>query len=164
MTHRPVRAAAVICAAVLAVTLTGPPAHAASGSVTDPKGDFPDIVKLAYANRASSVRMTMTYADAAEAQNESFYLLWGRKRYQVFESRSAGLRELRYYRSGTAAPKAVSCDGLKVVHQDARDATKVVIPRACIPKAADTLKFQGIATAGLSLVDETRKSPRTRRG
>ncbi len=163
MTHR-VRSAAVLSAAVLALTLTGTPAQAASGSLTDPGGDLPDIVKLAYANRASSVRMTMTYADAAEAQNESFYLRWGRKSYQVFESRSAGLRELRYYRNGSAAARTVDCAGLKVVHRDKADATKVVIPRSCIPKAADTLKFQGIATAGLSLVDETRRSPRTRRG
>lgn len=164
MTHRRVRAAAVLSAAVLAVTLSGSPAHAAGGALTDPRGDLPDIVKLAYANRASSVRMTMTYADARDAQNESFYLRWGRKSYQVFESRSAGLRELRYYRNPSATARTVDCAGLKVVHQDARDATKVVIPRSCIPKAADTLAFQGIATAGVSLVDETRKSPRTRRG
>jgi hypothetical protein len=164
MTHRRVRVAAVLSAAVVAVTLASSPAHAASGRLTDPRGDLPDIVKLAYANRASSVRMTMTYADVRDAQNESFYLSWGRKSYQVFESRSAGLRELRFYRSRSATPRTVDCAGLKVVHRDGVDATKVVIPRSCIPKAADTLRFQGIATAGVSLVDETQKSPRTRRG
>ncbi len=142
------------------------PALADSGSVIDAKGDYPDIVKLAYRNGASSVAMTMTYASSADAQNESFYLHWGTagKRYQVFESRSAGIRELRFYSGSNAAARPVTCAGLRVVHRDAYEATKVVIPRSCITKAANALRFQGVATAGLSSSDETKKSPRTARG
>lgn len=143
-----------------------PPAFADSGSINDAKGDYPDIVKLAYRNGDSSVRMTMTYTNLADAQNESFYLHWGTagKRYQVFESASAGIRELRFYSGSTAAGRPVTCDGLRVVHRGAYERTTVVIPRSCIPKAANTLRFQGVATAGLTSSDETKKSPRTARG
>ncbi len=149
----------------VAVLLTGGGvASADTGSLTDAKGDFPDIVKLSYNNGASKVKMTMTYA-GARAQNESFYLKWGKagKRYQVFISPSAGISELRYY-GGTNAPvKTIDCSGLRVT-QPSATSTKTVIPRSCLKKAADKLRFQGIATEGLTSADETKTSKAVARG
>ena len=87
------RAAGLAVAVLLA---GGGVATAATGSLTDPRGDFPDIVKLSYSNAASKVKLTMTYAEV-HPQNESFYLKWGKagKRYQVFNSPLAGISELR---------------------------------------------------------------------
>ena len=65
-------------AVVGALLTSSAAAYAASGSVTDPKGDYPDIVKLGYVNAKSKVTMTMTLA-GDHAQNESFYLRWGSK-------------------------------------------------------------------------------------
>lgn len=147
-----------------ALILGNAAAYAASGSLSDPKGDYPDLVKLAYANAKSKVSMTMTVA-GAHAQNESFYLRWGSKgaSYQVFSSPSIDLTELRYYSRTSAEPKRLTCKGL-VVRQPSATVTTVTIPRTCIPKAPDTLRFQGIATEGTSLLDETKVSRAIRRG
>lgn len=133
-------------------------AHAASGSLNDPRGDYPDIVKLAYNNAQSKVVMTMTYA-GGHAQNESFYMRWGKrgKHYQVFASPSAGLEELRF--SG----ETVACKKLSVKRPSAVK-TKVVVPRSCLKKAPDKLRFQGIATEGLFSADETKVSKKIARG
>ena len=150
--------------AVAALLAGGGVAHAASGSLTDPQGDFPDIVKLSYTNGPSKVTMKLTYA-SAHPQNESFYLKWGTagKRSQVFNSPSASIQELRYYSATTASAKKTACSGLKVTEPSAIS-TKVVIPRSCLKKAADKLRFQGIATEGLSLSDQTKVSKAVARG
>jgi hypothetical protein len=150
--------------AVAALLAGGGVASAATGSLTDPKGDFPDIVKLSYSNGSSKVTMTMTYA-GARPQNESFYLKWGTsgKRYQVFNSPSASIRELRYYRATNASPKRIACSGLRVNQPSARS-TKLVIPRGCLAKATDKLRFQGIATEGLFSSDQTKVSKAVARG
>jgi hypothetical protein len=155
------RAAGIAVAVLLA---GGGVAGAATGSLTDPTGDFPDIVKLAYSNGSSKVKMTLTYADN-RAQNESFYLKWGTagKRYQVFVSPSAGISELRYYGGTDAQFKAIPCSGLSVT-QPSATSTKAVIPRTCLKKAADKLRFQGIATEGVASSDETKVSRAVARG
>jgi hypothetical protein len=149
---------------VIALLTGGATAYAASGLLTDPKGDYPDIVKLAYANAKSKVTVTLTYA-GARPQNESLYVRWGSKgqSYQVFLSESAGLEELRYYRSKTAASKTIACKGLVVRHATSLSTT-AVIPRTCLAKAPDTLRFQGIATEGIGSADETKVSKGVRRG
>lgn len=154
-------AGVVVVATLLA---GGGVAHAATGSLTDPKGDFPDIVKLSYDNGASKVTMTMTYT-GARPQNESFYVSWDTtgKRYQVFNSPSASIRELRYYGAKNAAAKRTPCSGLRVTRPSATS-TKVVVPRRCLTKAADRLRFQGIATVGLGSSDETKVSKAVARG
>lgn len=150
--------------AVAALSVGGGVASAATGSLTDRKGDFPDIVKLSYRNDSSEVTMTMTYA-GGRPQNESFYLKWGTagQRYQVFNSSSASIRELRYYRGTNASAKHIDCRGLRVAHPSARS-TKVVVPRSCLRKAADRLRFQGVATEGLMASDETKVSKAVARG
>jgi hypothetical protein len=155
------KTAGVMVAALLA---GGGVANAATGSLTDPKGDFPDIVKLSYDNGSSKVTMTMTYA-GARPQNESFYLEWGNtgKRYQVFNSPSASIRELRYYGGTNAASKRTTCSGLRLT-QPSATSTKVIIPRTCLTKATDSLRFQGVATLGLASSDETKVSKAVARG
>jgi hypothetical protein len=155
---------AVVVAALIALPASA--AHAAGGSLSDPKGDGdPDIVSLTYANKPKAVRMSMTYADIALAQNESFYLRWGAgKSYQLFSSDSAGIRELRYYSSKSALPKVVRCSGLTVTHQTAQDRTRVKIPRTCLAHAPKKLKFQGIATMGLSSSDQTKVTGKIAQG
>ena len=148
-------------AAVIALTLAGTAtAYADSGSITDPAGDYPDIVKLAYNNADSKVVMKLTYSEVA-AQNESFYMRWGSddEAYQVFVSESAGLEELRYYGNG----KAIKCEGLKIRRPD-DNVTKAVVPRSCLDKAPGKLRFQGIATEGLFNSDETKISKAVPRG
>jgi hypothetical protein len=138
-------------------------AHAASGSISDPKGDYPDIVKFAYSNAKSKVVMTATYAgDGVDgrAQNESFYMRWGsNKSYQVFLSPQIGAKELRW----SGATKPVACKRLTVKHPTSRS-TKVTVPRSCLGKAPGKLRFQGIATEGTSSMDKTRISKPVKRG
>ena len=133
-------------------------AQADSGSVDDPSGDLPDIVKLAYNNADSKVVMTMTY-NGFRAQNESFYMRWGDgKYYQVFRPAGGGA-QLRLN-----DPSSVKdCDGLKV-REPSELSTKVIAPRSCLKKAPDRLKFQGIATEGLSNSDETEITKAIARG
>ena len=148
-------------AAVIALSLAGTAtAYADSGSITDPAGDYPDIVKLAYNNADSKVVMKLTYSEVA-AQNESFYMRWGSEdeAYQVFVSESSGLEELRYHGNG----KAVKCDELRVRRPD-DNVTKAIVPRSCIGKAPGKLRFQGIATEGLFSADETKTSKAIPRG
>lgn len=150
--------------AVVALLASSAAAYAASGSVSDPKGDYPDIVRLAYVNAKSKVTLTMTLA-GGHAQNESFYLRWGSKgtSYQVFSSPSVKLKELRYYSSASAPQKRITCAGL-VVKQTSATVTTVTVPRTCLSKAPDALRFQGIATEGTSLLDETRVTAEIKRG
>jgi hypothetical protein len=150
------KAAATVIVALLAMSVT---VYADSGSLDDPKGDFPDIVKLNYDNGDSKVVMKLTYSGGA-AQNESFYMRWGdEKAYQVFVSRASGLQELRFYGKG----RAVKCDGLKI-RRPSNDVTKAVVPRKCLDKAPRKLRFQGIATEGLFSSDETKISKPIRQG
>jgi hypothetical protein len=150
------KTAAIALVSALALSAT---AYAAKDSLSDPKGDYPDIVKLNYNNADEKVVMKLSYNGQA-AQNESFYMHWGDdESYQVFASPSADIQELRYHGKG----KAVKCDGLKV-KRPSNDVTKAIVPRDCLNKAPDKLRFQGIATEGLYSVDETKISKAIKRG
>jgi len=138
------RMAAVVTAATLVWGATQ--AHAESGSIDDPEGDLPDIVKLAYNNADRKVVMTLTYS-GFRAQNESFYMRWGDgKYYQVF--RGPGLTQLRL--NGNTK----NCEDLRI-REPSSVSTKVIVPRSCLKKAPNKLRFQGIATEGLANSDET---------
>jgi hypothetical protein len=143
----------------VASTLFAPSAFAASGSLSDARGDLPDIVRLSYQNGVRQVVMTMKYSDIGLTQSESFYIRWGTSAsYQVFNSPSAGMRELRY--NG----QKVRCAGLEVTRQASLDQTRALVPVKCLGKAPQRLKFQGIATAGLMNCDQTAVSAWVRRG
>jgi len=145
---------------VLALSsLSAAPAAAAGGYITDPAGDYPDIRRLSYTNAATKVVMVMRYTNVQDAQNESFYIRWGTKSYyQVFYSKSGGMKELRY--NGNK----VACGSLSVTRLAAKESTRAVIPRSCLPQAPNRLKFKGIATAGLYSIDKTALSPWVNRG
>jgi hypothetical protein len=147
----------IVAGLLVGSLLLAPATHADSGSLSDPTGDFPDIVRLGWNNADTQVVMTMTYAEF-RAQNESFYMRFGEDYYQVFVSSGAGLQTLRFNGNTRA------CDGLRVRHAAAAVRTKVVVPRSCLRRAPDRLRFQGIATEGLSSSDETRLSARVARG
>lgn len=148
----------VAAIAVAASLVGGAQAHADSGSVNDPSGDFPDIIKLAYNNDDSRVVMTMTYS-GFRAQNESFYMRWGDgKYYQVF--RPIG-QDPQLRLNDPSSVK--NCDGLKA-REPSDVTTKVIIPRSCLKRAPDKLKFQGIATEGLANADETETTKAIARG
>ena len=152
---RPIAAAVAALALALALPAA---AFAASGSISDPSGDYPDILKLAYANKSGKVVMTMTYG-GARPQNESFYIKYGEpKNYQVFVSSGIGTKELRFN------SRKVPCSGLSVSHDAALLQTKVVVPRSCLSKAPNKLRFQGVATEGLYSSDKTALSPWVKRG
>lgn len=156
-------AIAVLCAAGFAIAPAGE-ALAATGHVTDPKGDLPDIRRLDYDNAQRKVVMTLTFANVGDAQNRSFYLQWGKpKKYQVFDSPSAGITELRFFTDASSF-RAVDCDGLRVVEKPAANTVKATVPRACLPKAPDRLKFKGVATLGLMSSDQTALSGWVARG
>jgi hypothetical protein len=146
--------------AVVLLSLAAPAAQAASGSLTDPTGDYPDIVRLGYTNATSRVVMSMKYA-GARPQNESFYMRWGTnasKNYQVFVSSGIGKKELRL--NGTK----VACGSLGVTYDASTHVTRVVVPRSCLGSAPNRLRFRGIATEGLYSKDQTALSAAIARG
>jgi len=153
-------AIAVATAAFLSLAAAGP-AMAGKGHITDPSGELPDILRLDYNNAKSKITMKMK---VASAQNQSFYMLGGKKSYQVFYSPSRSSKPELRYQSKNAATKQVTCTSLKLTELPTQRSTQVVIPRTCIAKAPDQLQFQGIATSGLSLFDETKLSPKVKRG
>jgi hypothetical protein len=156
-------AALALCAPAV-VLLPAPHAIAASGHITDPAGDLPDIRRLTYDNAQRKVEMTVKFARVADAQNRSFYIQWGKpKKYQVFDSPSAGITQLRFY-TDAGTFRSVSCGGLRVVENADVNTVRAVVPRSCMPQAPDRLRFKAIATMGLSLSDETSVSPWVRRG
>lgn len=147
------------------LALAAPPAVAETGHIADPAGDFPDIRRLDYNNAQAKVTLTLTFDDSSAAQNQSFYLQWGQpKRYQVFFSPGVDITELRFYRSATAVPRTVACPGLRVTEDAGDETTKAVIPRTCIDKAPDTLRFKANSNAGVGLEDITKLSPKVKRG
>jgi hypothetical protein len=158
------RIAALALCAPAVVLLPAPYAIAASGHITDPAGDLPDIRRLSYDNAQRKVEMTLKFGSVAEAQNRSFYIQWGKpKKYQVFDSPSAGITQLRFFTDADSF-RSVSCDGLRVVENTDANTVRAVVPRTCIAKAPDRLRFKGIATMGLSLSDQTSVSPWAKRG
>ena len=86
------RIAAAVCAPVLLLLSVPPPAMAASGHITDPSGELPDILRLNYSNAPGKVVMTLKFANVADAQNRGFWIQWGEpQKYQVFDSPSAAI-------------------------------------------------------------------------
>ena len=91
----------------------------------------------------------------ADAQNRGFWIQWGEpQKYQVFDSPSAAISELRFHRANGTFAK-VGCAGLQVTEDAGTNTVKAVVPRSCLPKAPNRVRFKGIATQGLSLSDQT---------
>ena len=116
------RVAAVALSVPALLLMSGPNAMAASGHITDPSGDFPDIRRLDYDNAQRKVVMTLKFASVDDAQNRSFYIQWGKpKKYQVFDSPSAAISELRFYRDADTF-RSVECAGLRVTEDSGTNA------------------------------------------
>jgi len=157
------RIAVAACAPAL-LLLPVPPAMAASGHITDPSGELPDILRLNYSNAQGKVVMTLKFASVEDAQNRGFWIQWGEpQKYQVFDSPSAAISELRFHRANGTFAK-VACTGLNVTEDATTNTVKAVVPRSCLPKAPNQVRFKGIATMGLTEKDETKVSPLMKRG
>jgi len=158
------RRLAVALATPALLLLSAPHAVAASGSVADPGGDFPDILRLSYDNAPTRVVMTLKFASVADADARSFYIQWGKpQKYQVFDSPSVPTTELRLFRADGTFAK-VRCAGLKVTQNADTNTVRAVVPRSCLSKAPDRVQFKGIATLGNFSSDQTKLSPLVRRG
>ena len=55
-------------------------------------------------------------------------------------------------------------DEVTVTHDGDALVSRVVVPRSCLPRAPDRLRFRGIATEGLFASDQTRLSAAIDRG
>jgi hypothetical protein len=141
----------------IATLLIAPAASAATGSIGDPAGESPDIRRLTYSNSARHVVMTMRYTRLADARFQSFYIHWDSPAYYQVQVTPKGKR-LEF-----KAATRVACAGLRVTVLRPRQSTRVVVPRKCLRRADNRLRFRGIAARGLN-ADETSLSPWVRRG
>lgn len=156
----PVRPAATVLATLLALTLLAPSAHAAKVTVTDPSGDYPDIVKMSGNNAKKRLVMTVSFGEGAvDFLNASAYIRSGKRIYQAFDATAGdGFRELRF------KGKKVPCRGLKVARNADAGTVRFIIPRRCVPKLRAKVRFKAVATEGLMSSDETKWSNKVKRG
>jgi hypothetical protein len=150
---------------LLLVTVLMLPARAwaASGAINDPDDtSLADVLRLAYANNSGKVVMRMTY-DGFRPQVENFYVKWGTsgRAYKLQHSEANGTT--LWYDNGSSEGQR-ACDGAVVAYDADRFVSKAVIPRSCMPRARDRVKFQGIVTEGLFESDATRTSTGVARG
>jgi hypothetical protein len=156
---------AIAAAALLAVPATA--AQAAKGSITDRGGDNVDIVKLSYNNAKSKVTLTTKYADSSTAQVEFFAITWAgpNKGYGVVSSAVTGDRELVYSKNKSDEGTTIACKGLNVKRNARANTTKVIVPRTCLTKAPDKLRFQaGALNVQDGGSDETKRTKKVKRG
>lgn len=151
-----------LLAVAIAVLIAATSAHAASGSLTDPDDEsLADVLKLSYANKDNKAVIKMTY-DGYRPQVENFYVSWGTQgKYYKLQSSPNGT-SLWFNNGSSESEKA--CGDDKVSHDSETFVSTGVIPRSCIPKAPDRVKFQGIVTEGLFESDQTAVSARVARG
>lgn len=153
---------AVLLPLALAALLPAP-ALAASASLTDPDdASIADVLRLSYDNGANKVVMEMTY-DAHRPQVENFYVKWGTAGEYYKLQRSAGTGTTLWFSNGSGESKR-PCTGDKVTHNANTVVSTAGIPRSCMPKAPDKVKFQGVVTEGLFASDRTKTSPGVARG
>ena len=156
------RRTAVLLPLTVAALLPAP-AFAASGSLTDPDDpSIADVLRLGYDNRANKVVMKMSY-DAHRPQVENFYVKWGTAGKYYKLQRSAGNGTTLWFSNGSGESKR-ACAGDKVTHNADTVVSTAVIPRSCMPRARDKVKFQGVVTEGLFDSDQTKTSPGVARG
>jgi hypothetical protein len=143
------------------------PAYAGSGSVADPRGDFPDIVRLTLHNGDAQVVVRQRYAYLDVVRTESVQLRWGRRVHYRLDARN---------RDGDAALEPVlrlstpdgvrrqRCAGLRVRRSSATDVAVYTVPRSCLRRAPGRLRAEGFAAAGSFDTDETALTPWIRQG
>ena len=156
------RTAPLVILVLSLVVALAPPAGAATGAISDPAGEHPDIRRLSYDNAAAKVVMTMRFASLEEAQNQTFRMQWNDGAYEVLHFPSIPVTAL-YRESAPGTSDLVPCEGLRVTAIPDRQSTRAVVPRSCLYYAPNRLKFQGTA-AGAAGEDETVLSPFVVRG
>ena len=157
-----VRRIPAVLALAVALSLPATAALAASGSLSDPDDDsLVDVLKLSYANKDAKAVVKMTY-DGYRPQTENFYVKWGSdgKYYKLQHSPNG----TRLWFSNGSGETEKTCDGDKVSYDADSYVSTGVVPRSCMPKAPDSVKFQGIATEGLYEMDKTKTSAAVDRG
>jgi hypothetical protein len=151
----------------LAVAVSTGPSFAATTSVTDPSGDYPDIRKLTLENKQTKVVLTQKYTDIELVQVETLYIKWqGTTYYRINRGNydDDPQAEVRFILVTEDGDKEKSCPDLNVSRSNSTDTAIYRVPRSCIPKAADRVKAQGVASAGVSSSDQTKVTDRIARG
>lgn len=151
-----------LLAIAVAMLMPASAAFAASGSLNDPDDDtIADVLKLSYANKDAKVVMRMTY-DGDRPQVENFYVKWGTDGKYYKLQRSPNGTTLWFNNGASESEKSCSSDNLS--HNSDTFVSTGVIPRSCMSRAPDKVKFQGFVTEGLFDSDQTKTSAGVARG
>jgi hypothetical protein len=161
------RATALASTVALFVVVLASSALAATTTVTDPSGDTPDIRRLTLDNRQWKVVMKQKYEDIALVQVESLYIRWGKAthyRVNIGNYDSDDALERRLWLVTTDGETRKACGDMTFSRAADTDLTTVRVPRACIPRANDSIRAKGIASMGLYDHDATSLTPYAARG
>jgi hypothetical protein len=138
------------------------PAYAGSGSVADPRGDFPDIVRLTLHNGESDVVVRQRYTYLDIVRSESVQLRWGRPVHYRLEARNTDGDAALEPVLRLSTPEGIRrqrCPGLQVLRSTATDVALYTVPRSCLPRAPGRLRAKGFAAAGSFDTDRTALTP-----
>jgi hypothetical protein len=93
---------------------------------------------------------------------ENFYVKWGTagKYYKLQRSPSG---TTLWFNNGSSESEK-SCSNAEVSHNSDTFVSTGVIPRSCMSRAPDKVKFQGVVTEGLFDHDQTKTSAGVARG
>ena len=139
----------IACLSALFLLLVPGPAYAATGSVDDPAGDVDlggDISSFTVHNNARALKFVVAFANDSGAEPTHYLITmkWGAtaKKRCSFDLDTGAVPDC-HNDSPTGAPPS-SCGSFTL----ADDGSKMVakLPRSCIKKAADTMKFKVVAT------------------
>ena len=158
---------AVVLAA-FCVFLGAAPALAATTSVTDASGDYPDIRKLTLANNEHAVVLKQRYAELDEVQTESLLIKWGdQTHYKVSRANydsDVALETRLLLVSPTGEEQTKSCADMTVSRNQETETSRFRVPRSCLAKAEDSVFAKGFATQGFIFADATRRTDKVDRG
>ncbi len=156
----------VVTGMVVGVLALAAPAGAAVTSVTDAKGDYPDILKLTLDNQQSKVVLKMKYDNVKDVMVDTFYIKWGdatHYRLNLGNYDSDDQLEKRLSLSTNDGDKEKSCSDMSAKRISDTDITKFTVARDCLPKAPNKIFAKGVAK-GMFSVDETKNTDKVDRG
>ncbi len=150
-------------------------ASSAAGESQTVKGKG-DLKKMVANNAQSAVKVDLFgFRGPCDAKQFTIDVFWGTKpRYQVQAACTAGTTWTRglYYDAdrtddqGALAEKRVQCPGFKLNYDSAKKHWRAVLPRECLPRAADRIrvKAEGVNYAGSPIPGEAGPTRRLDRG